>query len=73
MSCETMDRAEEKGYEKFTQIAKHYYDMLKTALNLRDDLKVIVISHIENAGDTMNPQYKLKTTGKMLDNTINVY
>lgn len=72
MSCETMDRAEEKGYEKFTQIAKHYYDMLKTALNLRDDLKVIVISHIENAGDTMNPQYKLKTTGKMLDNTINV-
>lgn len=64
MSCETMDRAEEKGYEKFTQIAKHYYDMLKTALNLRDDLKVIVISHIENAGDTMNPQYKLKTTGK---------
>ena len=64
MSCETMDRAEEKGYEKFTQIAKHYYDMLKTALNLRDDLKVIVISHIENAGDTMNPQYKLKTTEK---------
>lgn len=46
--------------------------MMKTALNLRDDLKVIVISHIENAGDAMNPQYKLKTTGKMLDSTINV-
>ena len=44
--------------------------MLKTALNLRDDLKVIIISHIENIGDTMSPQYKLKTSGKMLDNTI---
>ena len=64
MSLETMDRAEEKGYEKFTQIAKHYYDMLKAALNLRDDLKVIVISHMENAGDVMNPLWKLKTTGK---------
>lgn len=46
--------------------------MLKSALNLRDDLKVIVISHIENVGDALNPQWKLKTSGKMLDNTINI-
>ena len=46
--------------------------MLKTALNMRDDLKVIVLSHIENVGDSTSPQLKLKTAGRMLDNTINV-
>lgn len=64
MSFEVMERADEKGWDKSTQIAKHYYEMLNTALGLRDDLKVIVISHIENLGDTLNPQWKLKTAGK---------
>lgn len=38
--------------------------MLNTALSLRDDLKIIILSHIENLGDTLNPQWKLKTAGK---------
>ncbi len=46
--------------------------MLDAALALRDDLKVIMISHIENLGDTLNPQWKLKTAGKMLDTQLNV-
>ena len=46
--------------------------MLKAATDLRDDLKVVILSHIENLGDVLNPQWKLKTTGKMLDNTLNV-
>ena len=53
-------------------MAKHYYDLLKSALELRDDLKVIIISHIENIGDAMYERYKLKTTGKMLDSTLNI-
>ena len=72
MSFEVMERADEKGWDKSTQIAKHYYEMLNTALGLRDDLKVIVISHIENLGDALNPQWKLKTAGKMLDTQLNV-
>lgn len=72
MSFEVMERANEKGWDKSTQIAKHYYDMLDGALSLRDDLKVIIISHIENLGDTLNPQWKLKTAGKMLDTQLNV-
>ena len=72
MSCEAMDRSEEKGYEKFTQMAKHYYDLLRSALDLRDDLKVIIISHIENVGDAMYEKFKLKTTGRMLDSTLNI-
>lgn len=72
MSFEVMDRAEEKGWDKNVQIAKHYYEMLNSALELRDDLKVVVISHIDNLGDAINPQWKMKTAGKMLDNQLNV-
>lgn len=35
MSFEVMERANEKGWDKSTQIAKHYYDMLNAALELR--------------------------------------
>lgn len=72
MACEAMERGEEKSYDKFTQMAKHYYDVLMFAASLRDDLKVFVLSHIENAGDVLNPQWKVKTLGKMLDSTLNV-
>lgn len=72
MSFEVMERAEEKGWDKSTQIAKHYYDMLNAATQLREDLNIVIISHIENLGDTLNPQWKLKTAGKMLDTQLNV-
>ena len=65
-----MDRAGDKGYDKFTQMAQHAYQVLKMAMNMRDDLYVIVSTHSENTGDRMNPFYKMKTLGKMLDNTI---
>ena len=64
MSCETMDRVSEKGYEKFTQIASHYYTLIMSAAQLRDNLKVIFLSHTENVGDILNPKFKLKTSGK---------
>jgi glycosyltransferase involved in cell wall biosynthesis len=72
MSFEVMERANEKGWDKSTQIAKHYYDMLEAVLALKDDLKVVILSHTENLGDTLNPQWKLKTAGKMLDTQLNV-
>jgi hypothetical protein len=72
MSCEAMDRSDEKSYDKFTQMAKHYYDILMYAASMREDIKVFVLSHIENVGDVINPQWKVKTLGKMLDSTLNV-
>ena len=72
MSFEVMERANEKGWDKSTQIAKHYYEMLSAALELRDSLKVVILSHTENLGDALNPQWKLKTAGKMLDTQLNV-
>lgn len=70
MAFEMMDRATEKGYDKFTQIASNFYSVLKGAMSMRDDLKVCVLAHSENIGDGLNPNYKIKTIGKMLDNMI---
>lgn len=72
MSFELMNRAEEKSYDKFTQIAAHFYSVLKEAINLRPDLNIIIMTHSENIGDAINPQYKMKTIGKMLDSAITV-
>jgi len=67
-----MDKAEEKGYEKFTLLAKHYYDVIMAATELREDLMVFFITHTENVGDVITPKHKIKTTGKMLDSVVNV-
>lgn len=72
MSFEAMDRASEKGYDKFTQIAQHYYSVLKGSLDLREDLKVFTLTHSENIGDALNPYFKIKTQGKMIDSMITV-
>lgn len=72
MAFEAMDRAAEKGYEKFTQMAGNFYSVLKEAMSMRDDLKVCVLTHSENIGDGLNPIYKIKTIGKMIDNMITV-
>jgi len=70
MGFEAMDKAEQKGYDKFTQIAQHAYQILKSAMNLRDDLFFVISTHSTNDGDKMNPYYRMKTQGKMLDNVI---
>lgn len=70
MGFEAMDRATEKGYEKFTNMAQHFYSVLKEAIQTREDLKVFLLAHSENIGDIMNPYYKIKTLGKMIDNVL---
>lgn len=70
MGFEAMDRAKEKSYDKFTDIAQHAYQVLKTAMNLRDNLNVVILSHSENIGDSITPMYRMKTLGKMLNSVI---
>ncbi len=72
LSNETFQNATVKGYEKFTTLAKNYYDLIQTCQQLRDDLTVVFISHIENFGTDIDPEYRLWTTGKMLTNAINL-
>ena len=67
---EAMARVDEKGYGKFTDMAKHAYEALKTGMDMRDDLFIVIMTHSENTGDNLNPYYKIKTQGKMLDSVI---
>lgn len=64
MGFEAMDRAKEKGFEKFTDIGQKFYSILKSGVSMRDNLNIIVLCHSENIGDGLNPVYKIKTIGK---------
>lgn len=69
LATEFMDRAHEKGYEKFTEMARHYYDVLTTAMTLPADKRVYLLSHTDTAE---SGQVKAKTIGKLLDEKITV-
>lgn len=72
LSQEVMTRALEKGYDKHTEMAMHYYNLIMNAMTLRDNLTVIFISHIVNDGNDIDPKYKFFTTGKLLDRSVNI-
>jgi hypothetical protein len=72
LSNETFQNALVKGYEKFSVLAKNYYDLIQTCQTLRDDITVVFISHIENVGTDIDPEYRMWTTGKMLTQAINL-
>ena len=51
-------------------MSKNYFDLIQTCQDLRDDLTVVFISHIENFGTDIDPEFRLWTTGKMLTTQI---
>lgn len=51
-------------------MAQHAYQVLKQGMEMRDDLYFIVLTHSENVGDVINPSYRIKTLGKMLNSVI---
>ena len=71
MAFRMADKANEVGYTKFTVLAKDMVDLFREARKLRDDLKIFYFTHpetIEDGGEVIG--YKMKTSGKMLDNQI---
>lgn len=68
MSFEFMERAKERGFDKFTEIGQNAFNILKKVSQLRDDLNVIVLSHLEQQEGTGIE--KMKTIGKILDEKI---
>ena len=66
LSYEFVDRATEGGYSKFSELAQHLMEILRYAEVMRDDCKMVFLTHCENVGDTMNPKYVIKTIGKLL-------
>ncbi len=67
MVNEYMRRTDEKGYDKFTDIGKSAWSLLKAASELADNRRVYVLSHTatDEAG-----RVKMKTIGRMLDEKI---
>jgi hypothetical protein len=69
LATEYMDRAFEKGYEKFTEMGLHYYSILKLASELDASKRVYLMSHTDVSE---SGQVKAKTIGKLLDEKITV-
>ena len=70
LSYEFVDRATEVGYTKFSELAQHAMEILRYSEKMRDDCKMIFLTHSENAGDVMNPKYVMKTVGKLLSEKV---
>lgn len=70
MAFEFMKKASVKGYEKFTEIANNFYNLVQCAIkNTAKDTIVYFMAHTETDA---NGNDKMKTIGKMLDEKITV-
>ncbi len=68
MCFEMFNRAQEVGYTKFTDCAKHFYDLIQNVINSTpEDCIVYFLHHTET---TESGKIKAKTQGKMLDNQL---
>lgn len=71
MVNELFDRAKETGYQKFTDIALHFRNLIHYINHdLPDDVIVYFLHHTET--DSNTGEIKAKTVGKMLDNALTV-
>lgn len=70
MVNELFDRAYEKGYDKFTDMAKKFRDLVHFVNDLEDEDKIVYFLHHSEL-DT-DGREKVKTIGKMLDEKLTV-
>ena len=67
MAFQMFDKAKETGYGKFTDIAVEFKNLLDFISNLKNDVIVYLLHHIE---ETDNGRVKAKTSGKMIDSQL---
>ena len=67
LANEYMRRSDERGFDKFTEIGRHAWDLLNAASNLMDHRRVYIIAHTDSddSGRT-----RMKTIGKLLNEKI---
>lgn len=70
LSYEFVDRATEVGYTKFSELAQHAMEILRYSEKMREDCKMVFLTHSENVGDNVNPKYVIKTVGKLLSEKV---
>lgn len=67
LANELMRRSDERGYDKFSDIARHGWDVFQAATSLAPDVRVYILSHSD---EDEQGRIKLKTIGRMLDEKI---
>lgn len=67
MSNEFMRRAFERGYDKFTEIAAHAWNIADKVRSLPSDVIVYIMCHTDTDSEGVE---RLKTIGKLLDEKI---
>lgn len=67
MVNELMGRSTEKGYEKFTDIAKGAWNVFNAAGKLAEHRRIYILAHTQT--DEFG-SVRMKTVGKMVDNTL---
>ena len=71
MVADEMRRMKEKGYDKWQDLAMAVYDIIDTALTMRDDLTVIFLVHSQTDRDDSGYMFtRMKTSGKKLDKIV---
>ena len=67
---ELFDRAAEKGYDKYTQMAANFRNLIHAINDMGDDDKIVYFLHHSEADS--DGREKVKTIGKMLDEKLTV-
>jgi len=68
LANELFDRAKEKGYEKFTDMAANFRNLIKFVNELPEDDKIVYFLHHSELDS--DGKEKVKTIGKMLDEKL---
>lgn len=70
---EFFERAEEKGYDKFTQIGANIVRIVLLPKKMRDDLIVVFLTHVEESTDIYGKRvFRAKTIGKMVNDKLSL-
>lgn len=70
MANEFFDRAQEKGYDKFTELGLHFRDLLEFIITQTPKNCIVYLLH--HTETDINGRLKAKTIGKMLDEKLTV-
>lgn len=68
LANELFDRANEKGYDKFTNMAANFRDLIHYVNELEDEAKIVYFLHHSELD--ADGREKVKTIGKMLDEKL---
>jgi len=67
ISGRVMDTIDDKGYDKWSELARDFSTLMEFVDSLPDDVRVYILTHTE---EDANGHIKMKTAGKLIDNLL---